>query len=105
LIQTIHLLPDFILLQIHSLSTDAISELTLNQIFILCSIAETTQITKVYFPEINHLKQVLLQKLTQTHENITHNTHESACPENHYNYLKLTKQRKLLYKDELLKKP
>ncbi len=103
LIQIIHLLPDLILLQFHSLSTDEISELTLNQMFILCSIKETSQITEVYFQQINHLKQLLFQKLTHTYQNITHNRHESACSEKHYNYFNLTNQWKLMHKDELLR--
>ncbi|CAF3862441.1 unnamed protein product [Rotaria sp. Silwood1] len=58
LIQLINLLPDLTTLKLHSLSIDETSELTANEVFILCSMKETSQITKVYLEEINHFKQI-----------------------------------------------
>ncbi|CAF1365485.1 unnamed protein product [Rotaria sordida] len=58
MIQVINLLPDLTTLKIHSLSTDETSEFTVDEIFILCSMKETSQITKVFLEEINHMKEL-----------------------------------------------
>ncbi|CAF1346137.1 unnamed protein product [Rotaria sp. Silwood1] len=58
LIQAVNLLPNITTLKVHSLSTDETTELTLKQLLILCSIKETSKITKVYLEEIDDVKEL-----------------------------------------------
>ncbi|CAF3670838.1 unnamed protein product [Rotaria sp. Silwood1] len=59
LIQIINLLPNITTLKIHSLSTDKTTELTLKELLILCSMKQTSQITKVYLEEIGDIHKEL----------------------------------------------
>jgi hypothetical protein len=54
LIQVVNLLPD----KIHSLSTDETKELTVRELFILCSMKETSKITKVYLEQIGDVQEL-----------------------------------------------
>ncbi|CAF1476369.1 unnamed protein product [Rotaria sordida] len=57
-IQVVNLLPDITTLKIHSLSIDETTELTVKELLILCSIKETSKIIKVYFEEIDNVKEL-----------------------------------------------
>ncbi|CAF5118277.1 unnamed protein product, partial [Rotaria sp. Silwood1] len=59
LIQIINLLPNITTLKIHSLSTDKTTELTLNELLILCSMKRTGQITKDYLEKIDDVHKEL----------------------------------------------
>jgi hypothetical protein len=58
LIQVVNLLPDITALKIHSLSTDETQELTVKELFIVCSMEETSKITKVYLEEIGNVQEL-----------------------------------------------
>ncbi|CAF4103996.1 unnamed protein product [Rotaria sp. Silwood2] len=58
LIQIINLLPDIITLKIYSLSTDETEELNVKELLILCSMKETSKISKVYLEEIADIQQL-----------------------------------------------
>ncbi|CAF1370837.1 unnamed protein product [Rotaria sordida] len=58
LIQAVNLLPDITTLKIHSLSTDETEELNVKRLLILCSMKETSKITKIYLEEIDNVQEL-----------------------------------------------
>jgi hypothetical protein len=58
LIQAVNRLPDITTLKIHSLSTDKTTELPVKELLILCSMTETSKITKVNLEEIDNLQEL-----------------------------------------------
>ncbi len=58
LIQLIHLLPDLIILKIHSVLLDNTTELTMEEVLIFGSKKVTRKITKVYVEEIGSIRQL-----------------------------------------------
>jgi hypothetical protein len=58
LIQAVNLLSDITTLKNHSLSTDEPIELTVKELLILCSMKETSKITKIYLEEIGDVQEL-----------------------------------------------
>ncbi|CAF4965151.1 unnamed protein product [Rotaria sp. Silwood1] len=58
LIQTFALLPDITTLKIHSLSIDKTNESTAEELLILCSMKDTSKVTKVYLEEIGNIQEL-----------------------------------------------